>query len=170
MKKMLVLLMMVFAVVTVKAQLIVADDYYYVYVGVPGATTAIPRSSLPYGNTLTKGDFLPTKVAREASKQAAYEYGRTGSVLGTAEAMTEPVMATVGIIGQISAQVKAAKAAKRARKAERARAAQTTTTTRSTVQPVTTATTTTPVKVNKNVTYNVSRQRFESAEDLISGF
>lgn len=162
---MLVLLMMVMFVVVAKAQLIVADDYYYVYVGVPGATTAIPRSSLPYGNTLTKGDFLPTKLAREASKQAAYEYGRTGSVLGTAEAMTEPIMLGIGIVNQISAQVKAAKAAKRARKAQ---AAQTNTyVAPARVQSVTT--TSTP-NVNKNVVYNASTQRFESVEDLVSGF
>lgn len=168
---MLVLLMMVvFSVVAAKAQMVVAADYNYLYVGVPGATTAVPRSSVPYGNMLTKGDVLPLAVARYAREQAAYEFGRTGSIVHTAEAMTEPIMATMGLFSQISATVKATKAAKRAR---------TTTRTTSTVQPVTTtATTTTPVKVNKNVTYSVSRQRFESAnrqrcesaEDLISGF
>ena len=163
---MLVLLMMVvFSVVAAKAQMVVAADYNYLYVGVPGATTAIPRSSVPYGNMLTKGDIIPLATARYARAQAAEAYNRTGSIVYTAEAMTEPIMATMGLVGQITATVKAAKAAKRARKAQ---AAQTNTyVAPARVQSVTT--TRTP-NVNKNVTYNVSKQRFESTEDLISGF
>ena len=175
MKKTMIMLMMVMmAVMNVNAQWVVADDYNYLYVGVPGATVQVPRSAVPYGKDLTKGDFVPTTVTRLFQRQASDEFNATGSVIRTGEVLAEPIMLGVGIFGQISATVKAAKAAKRARKAEaeRARAAQTaaprTTTTRtySSAAPIETAT----PRVNKNVTYNVSKQRFETAEDLISGF
>jgi hypothetical protein len=169
MKKMFVLMLMVMmSVVAAKAQIVVADNYAYVYVSYNFGLTsvAIPRSMLPYGKDFKKGDIVPMKIVRMAKAQAQDTYRRTGSVVRTAEEMSGQVVTGVQVVGQIYGQAKATRDAVREAKTVR----------RTYSAPATTTTTTTRrstvdnVPVNQNVTYNVSKQRFENIEDLVGDY
>lgn len=215
MKKIMMMLMMVFAVVNASAQMVVAAGYDCVYISYDGMTSQkVMRSQLPFGNMISKGN-LQQQIAYYGQKAAEEEYNRTGSRMvyqqmlaqygvyggvyaggvyggyGVTPVTEENMLATMGsgvyvggTIGNVAvggdplmAVARVINFGKSLKKNKTNTAAPTRTTTRTATAPARTATRTatrsnanTNKKVNQNVVYNASKQRFETAEDLISGF
>lgn len=213
MKKMMLMLMMVFAVVTVKAQMVVAAGYDCVYISYDGMTSQkVMRSQLPFGNMIGKGN-LQEQIMYYGQRAAEEEYARTGNRMvyqqmlaqygvyggvyaggvyggyGVTPVTEENMLATMGsgvyvggTIGNVAVGgdplmavarvINFGKSLKK-NKTNTTTAPATRTSTRTATAPARTTTRTASnanQKVNQNVVYNASKQRFETAEDLISGF
>ena len=175
MKKMLITLMMVMmSVVMANAQIVTAANYGYIYVSLDGGLTSYPieRGVVPYGNMISKGDFLPTKLFALAREEATRVSREQGAVLNAGVLMAERVAEVRNFFVLLKQQIQA-QAEITAAAASEVTSARTTTRQQGTGTLRRTNTTvrqqTTP-RVNPNRTYNVSTGRFENIESLVNDY